>query len=253
MKRLDGRSIVIAGGGTGIGRATAHRLAEEGAMVVIGDLKAANAEAVAAAIRANGGAARGIGFDMTDEASIEAMIALAVEAHGGLDGIHINAADLVTHRRDTDVVEIDLADFDRIVAVNLRGHMLCTRHAIPALLARGGGAIVYTSSSAAYIGEPKRVAYAMTKSGMHALMRHVATAWGKRNIRANVVAPGMVPTEANRDAPAERFERALKGHRSPRLGKPEDIAAMVALLMAADGEWITGQVICVDGGVTIRA
>ena len=253
MERLKDKVIVVAGGGTGIGRATAHRLAREGAAVLVGDLSVERAETVAADIRAAGGKAVGRAFDLVEEATVAALLDAAVQEFGGLDGVHINAADLATHRRDTNVLEIDMADFDRIVSVNLRGHFLCTRLALPHLLARGGGAIVYTSSAAAFIGEPKRVAYAMTKAGMHALMRHVATKWGKQNIRANVIAPGMIPTEANDQAPPERFERALKAHRSGRLGKPEDVAAMVAHLMSADGEWMTGQVISVDGGVTIRS
>lgn len=252
MQRLEGKVIVVAGAGTGIGRATAHRLASEGASIIVGDLSLERADIVATDIRQHGGQAIGLGFDLVDEASVIALLQAAVNHFGGLDGVHINAADLVSHRFDTNVCDIDMAIFDRIVAVNMRGHFLCTRHAIPLLQARGGGALVYTSSAGAFIGEPKRVAYAMTKSATHALMRHVATRWGKENIRANVVAPGMVPTEANNQAPPSRLENALKAHRSPRLGKPEDIAAMVAHLMSPDGEWITGQVISVDGGVTIR-
>jgi NAD(P)-dependent dehydrogenase (short-subunit alcohol dehydrogenase family) len=90
----------------------------------------------------------------------------------------------------------------------------------------------------------------MAKAGIHALARHVATRWGKEGVRANVIAPGMVQTESNVDSPAGRLEGALRGVRNPRLGRPEDIAA--AMLMSADGEWINGQVISVDGGVTIR-
>lgn len=253
QNRLKGRTIVIAGGGTGIGAGTAKRLASEGANVVIGDLSAERAEAMAEQIRAAGGQAIGRAFDLVDEPTIAALIQSAVDTYGALDGIHINAFDGVAHRQDFDVLTVDMAIFDQVMRVNLRGHFLCTRHALPHLLERGGGAIVYTSSAAAYIGENKRVSYAMSKSGIHALMRHVASGWGKQNIRANVICPGMVPTEANRDAPASRFEKALKGHRSPRLGKPEDLAAMVALLMSEDGEWINGQVINVDGGVTLRA
>jgi len=253
QNRLQDRTVVIAGGGTGIGAGTAKRLAAEGANVVIGDLSAERAETLAEKIRADGGRAIGRAFDMIDESSIASLVRAAVDEFGGLDGIHINAFDGVAHRQDFDVLTVDMAIFDRVMSVNLRGHFLCTRHALPLLLERGGGAIVYTSSAAAYIGENKRVSYAMSKSGVHALMRHVATGWGKQNIRANVVCPGMVPTEANWDAPASRFEKALKGHRSPRLGKPEDLAAMVALLMSEDGEWINGQIINVDGGVTLRA
>jgi NAD(P)-dependent dehydrogenase (short-subunit alcohol dehydrogenase family) len=252
MTRLESKNIIVAGGGTGIGAGTAKRLASEGANVIVGDLSLERAEAVAYDIVASGGQAIGRAFDLVDESTVERLIQSSIDQFGGLDGIHINAADLVAHRQDYDVLTVDMAIFDRVMAVNLRGHFLCTRYALPAMLERGGGSIVYTSSAAAYIGEPKRVSYAMSKSGVHALMRHVATGWGKQNIRANVVCPGMVPTEANWDAPASRFEKALKGHRSPRLGKPEDIAGMVALLMSSDGEWINGQVINVDGGVTLR-
>jgi len=252
MTRFAGKVILIAGGGTGIGAGTALRLASEGARVVIGDLSAERAQAVAAKVEAAGGRAIGRAFDVTDESTVAALVAAAVDAFGGLDGLQINVADLVVHRRDTDALDLDLAVFDRVIAVSLRGHLLCTRHALPRLLARGGGAIVYTTSAAAFIGEPKRVSYAMAKSGVHALMRHVATRWGKEGIRANAIAPGMVRTEANASAPPERFERALRGTRSRRLGTPEDIAAATALLMSADGEWINGQVLSVDGGATIR-
>ena len=249
MTRFAGKVILIAGGGTGIGAGTALRLASEGARVVIGDLSAERAQAVAAKVEAAGGRAIGRAFDVTDESTVAALVAAAVDAFGGLDGLQINVADLVVHRRDTDALDLDLAVFDRVIAVSLRGHLLCTRHALPRLLARGGGAIVYTTSAAAFIGEPKRVSYAMAKSGVHALMRHVATRWGKEGIRANAIAPGMVRTEANASAPPERFERVP---RSRRLGTPEDIAAATALLMSADGEWINGQVLSVDGGATIR-
>jgi NAD(P)-dependent dehydrogenase (short-subunit alcohol dehydrogenase family) len=252
MTRFAGKVILIAGGGTGIGAGTALRLASEGARVVIGDLSAERAQAVAAKVEAAGGRAIGRAFDVTDESTVAALVAAAVDAFGGLDGLQINVADLVVHRRDTDALDLDLAVFDRVIAVSLRGHLLCTRHALPRLLDRGGGAIVYTTSAAAFIGEPKRVSYAMAKSGVHALMRHVATRWGKEGIRANAIAPGMVRTEANASAPPERFERALRGTRSRRLGTPEDIAAATALLMSADGEWINGQVLSVDGGATIR-
>ncbi|MCL2430889.1 MAG: SDR family oxidoreductase [Alphaproteobacteria bacterium] len=252
MLRLEDKVIVIAGGGTGIGAGTALRLASEGARVVIGDLSAERARAVVGGVRERGGRATALGFDVTDEPTVGALMRAAVDEYGGLDGLQINVADLSIHRHDGDALELDLAVFDRVMAVGLRGHLLCTRYALPHLLARGGGAIVYTTSAAAFIGEPKRVSYAMAKSGVHALMRHVATRWGKEGIRANAIAPGMVRTEANVGAPPERFERALRGTRSRRLGLPEDIAAMTALLLSADGEWINGQMLSVDGGATIR-
>ncbi len=253
MRRLEGRTLVVAGGGSGIGAAVAQRWAREGAAVVIGDLDGAAAAEVAAGIGRSGGRAFGIACDITDEVAVAAMVATAVREFGGLDGIHINAADMQAIRSDGDALQLDLAVFDRTLAVNLRGHLLCTRAALPELLKRGGGAIVYTSSGAADMGEPTRVSYAVSKSGLQALMRHVATRWGKQGIRANAVAPGLVITEQLKAHFPENLRQAtLAITRSPRLGASEDIAAMVAMLMSADGEWINGQVIGVDGGAMFR-
>jgi NAD(P)-dependent dehydrogenase (short-subunit alcohol dehydrogenase family) len=253
MHRLKDKAIIVAGGGSGIGAATALRLAAEGASVVVGDLSHERADAVARLIIANGGRAIGTAFDIADEASVRTLVDSAVDAFGGLDGIHVNAADLEAVLHDTDAVTVPMVIFDRTVAVNLRGHLLCTRLAIPLLLERGGGSIVYTSSGAAAMGEPSRVAYAITKNGLHALLRHVASRWGKDGIRANAVAPGLVVTDAVRRAlPDEALAQVLAITRSPRLGTPDDIAAAVAFLMSKDGEWINGQVLSVDGGVTMR-
>lgn len=252
MQGLDGKVVIVAGSGSGIGAASARRLAKEGAIVTVADINFAGAEETAAEIRSAGGSAEAMAFDMRDERSIEALIAATVATRGGLDGIHINAAHMKAVLQDRTATDIDLDIFDETLAVNLRGHLLCTRYAVPAILARGGGAIVYTSSLAASLGEPKRIAYAASKAGVNALARHVASRWGREKIRANAIAPGMVQTENNSTSPTERMERALKGTRSSRLGRPEDIAAMVAMLMSDDGEWINGQVIAVDGGATMR-
>jgi NAD(P)-dependent dehydrogenase (short-subunit alcohol dehydrogenase family) len=121
------------------------------------------------------------------------------------------------------------------------------------MLKREGGAIVYTSSAASFVGEPARPAYASAKSGVNALMRHVASKYGKQRIRSNAIAPGLVVSDQMSDViPKDMQERTLKGTRSWRLGHPGDIAAMVAFLLSDDGEWVNGQVISVDGGVTLR-
>lgn len=249
---FNGKVAIVVGGG-GIGGATARRLAASGVAVAIGDLDGGNAEAIAGAIVAQGGQAFGQACDIGNEADVNALVAAAVERYGGLDMMHVNAADLQVIFRDSNAVDVDLAVFERTVAVNLRGHLLCTRAAIPRMLARGGGAIVYTSSSAAFIGEAERPCYAMAKAGIHALMRHVASRWGKSGIRANAVAPGFVLTENNlKTMPEELKALALRNTRSTRTGRPEDIAATVCLLLSDDGEWINGQVISVDGGATMR-
>jgi NAD(P)-dependent dehydrogenase (short-subunit alcohol dehydrogenase family) len=255
MRGLTDKVAVVAGGGSGIGAATAARLGEEGAAVVVGDLVGTRAHEVAARIRADGGRALGVEFDISDDASVGALVAAAVDEFGGLDLMHANAADLSpeTIGSDIDALAVPLDVFDRTISVNLRGHLLCTRHSIDLMLAAGGGAIVYTSSAAAHVGEPQRPSYGMSKGGINALMRHVASRWGRDGIRANAVAPGLVLTPAIRD----NLDDTLRNHalgigRSPRLGEPEDIAAMVAFLMSDDGAWVNGQVISVDGGATIR-
>jgi NAD(P)-dependent dehydrogenase (short-subunit alcohol dehydrogenase family) len=127
-----------------------------------------------------------------------------------------------------------------------------TRHALPKLLERGGGAMIYTSSSAAIVGEPVRPCYAMAKAGINALVRHVASGWGQQGIRANAIMPGLVITpELRATMPTDFQQEVLARGRSPRLGQVEDIAAMVAHLASRDGEWISGQSIAVDGGSTV--
>jgi NAD(P)-dependent dehydrogenase (short-subunit alcohol dehydrogenase family) len=253
MKRLTGKAIVVAGAGSGLGAVTAARLAQEGAKIIAADLLKASAEKVAQKIVAQGGEAIGLQFDIADDASVSRMVAAASAAFGGLDGIHVNAANMKAILSDTDAVGVPLDIFDATIAVNLRGHLLCTRHAVPELLKRGGGSIVYTSSASAFAAEITRVAYGISKSGLHALMRHVASRWGKEGIRANAIAPGLVITEELAPHfPEEVSAEFMRNTRGPRLGKSEDIAAMVAMLMSADGEWITGQVLSVDGGQTVR-
>ncbi len=245
----------MAGGAGGIGTATCLRLAEEGAVVVVGDLNAEGATDVANRITGQGGRALAIHMDVGDESSVSDLFERAAAQFGGVDAVHVNAADLspTTIGGDTDVVSIEMATFDHILAVNLRGHVLCTRHAVPALLDRGGGSIVYTASAAAFLGEPSRPAYAIAKAGICALVRHVASRWGRDLVRANGIAPGLVVTPMIAAVGAEEIlARSLRHTKSWRLGEPADIAAMVAHLMSDDGQWINGQVISIDGGTVLR-
>jgi NAD(P)-dependent dehydrogenase (short-subunit alcohol dehydrogenase family) len=249
---LDRKVAVVAGAG-GIGGATALRLAQDGCRVVLGDQAIEAAERVVREIAAGGGEAIAATYDQADEASVAALIQAAVGAYGQLDFLHANAYDAQLLADDSDAMSIDLGVFDATLDVNLRGYLLLTRSALPHLL-RSRGAIVYTSSGAAYAGEPIRMAYAVSKAGINALMRHVATRWGKEGVRANSICPGLVLVESvkARRSP-EALDAMLTAHRSWRLGKPEDIAGMVATLFSADGEWITGQAISVDGGISMRA
>lgn len=252
MRGLDGKAIIIAGGGGGLGAASARRLASEGARVLVGDLFVEGAERCAEAIRADGGDAIAMAYDQADEASIRALVDAGIARFGKLDAILANAADMQAILQDGDAITCPMEIFDRTLQVDLRGYFLIARHALPHLIA-SRGAIAFTSSAASVIGEPERVGYGMAKAGVNALMRHIASRWGREGVRANAILPGFVFTEKTRDHLPEEFHRhAVAGTRSTRLGEPEDIAGMVALLFSDDGEWINGQTLSVDGGATMR-
>ena len=250
--KLEGRAAIVTGAASGIGRASALRLAAEGARVLVADLDAAGAARVAAEIEAAGGVAAPQRTDVADEASIAAMVAAAVSRFGRLDVLHNNAAatspDVIG--RDQGLLELDVEVWDRTLAVNLRGPMLACKHAIPHLLARGGGAIVNTSSAAGLAGDLSRTAYGASKAGLDALTRYVATQFGKRGIRCNSIAPGVIQTPAlAANLSREQIASYERHHLTPRLGRPEDIAAAVAFLASDDAAFITGQVLSVDGGL----
>lgn len=253
-RRLVDKVIVVAGASTGIGRATALRLAAEGATVVAAS-PAHEKEKIASLVQdieSQGGRALGTDFDATDDASVRALIETAVKSFGGIDAVHANFADLRVLMTDSDVLTVTDEVLERTLDVNLKGMLRITRHALPKLLERGGGAMIYTSSAAAIAGEPVRPCYAMAKAGINALVRHVASGWGQQGIRANAIMPGLVVTpELRQTMPSDFQQEVLARGRSPRLGQVEDIAAMVAHLASRDGEWITGQSIAVDGGSTI--
>lgn len=253
--RLQGKTIMVVGAGTGIGAATVERLTGEGARVCVADINISAAEAVAARSEEAGYEAFAVHIDIADEESVNAAFAAAVSRLGCLDGAHINAADLQTIFLDSDALALDMEVFDRTIAVNLRGHLLCTRAALPYIISAGGGALVYTSSGAGDEGEAERPSYAASKSGLNALMRHVASRWGKQGITANCVAPGFVMTPemiAGGAVPPEFIDSCIKRTRSTRLGAAEDIAGVVAMLLSDDGRWINGQVWHVNGGSSLH-
>jgi NAD(P)-dependent dehydrogenase (short-subunit alcohol dehydrogenase family) len=252
VNRLQDKVIVVAGAG-GIGDELARRYTGEGAAVVLGDIDGDRAIATAETIAATGAACIGTLLDGGDEGSIRAAIDLAVGRFGGLDGLHANYAGFNDNDSLHDVTTIPMEDFDDVMRVGSRGFVLCTRHAIPEMLKRGGGSLVYTSSDAAFMGEVVRLAYAMSKVSMHALARHVAHRFGPQGIRANVICPGVVTHPRFEAAlPAEIVEAFTDSTLLGRLGRPVDIAAMAALMMSDEGSYITGQVISVNGGALMR-
>jgi NAD(P)-dependent dehydrogenase (short-subunit alcohol dehydrogenase family) len=254
VDRFTDKVAIVTGGGSGIGRATAVLLASEGARVTVADIAEPAAADVVAAIEAAGGTARVQVVDVAEADAVEAMVADTVSAYGGLDILHNNAAALDQNRADQDVVTMDLATWERVIAVNLTGPMLGCRFAIPPMLERGGGAIVNTASAAAFYGSHSHAAYGTSKAGVVALTRYVATAYGERGIRCNAVAPGVVVARAAQDAlggpMGDRLRRYSTSHLVGRLGYPEEIAAAVAYLASDDAAFVTGEILRVDGGFT---
>jgi len=250
--RLKGKVIVVAGAG-GIGSGLAWRYAREEASVLVGDVDGTAAEALADEIGAAGHTAIGAALDGGDEASINAAVVLAVSRFGGLDGFHANYASFKDGESGEDILGLSMETFDEVMRINARGFVLCTRAAIPEMLKRGGGSMVYTTSGAAFMGETVRLAYAMSKLSAHALVRHVANRFGHDGIRANAIAPGVV-SHARFEAVMDPEVVKAMAARIPigRLGQPDDIAAMGALLMSDEGSFISGQVLSVDGGTSMR-
>jgi NAD(P)-dependent dehydrogenase (short-subunit alcohol dehydrogenase family) len=222
--------------------------------VIVGDIAIEGAQQTATTIAADGGQATAFPCDLSDPTSVGALFASAVDTFGGVHATFNVGADMSTLPADTDVVDIDLEVWDRVMTVNLRGYVCAMKHAIPLMIDSGGGSIVNMSSAAAFQGEPARPAYATAKAGIGALTRHVASRWGKDGIRCNAVAPGFTATDTIRSAPQwpDLEAKALSRMRSTRVGEPEDVASLVAFLLSDEGAWINGQVLNVDGGTILR-
>lgn len=248
--RVEGKAALVTGAGGGIGAACALMLAREGAAVAVADIDLAAAQRTVALIEKEGGRAIALRVDMGDEASVIAMVDAAAQALGGLDILHNNAADTrLSGTRDMPVEKVDTGVWDDILRINLRGTMIASRAAIPYLRTRGG-AIINTSSNAALAGALSHSAYSASKAAINSLTQSIATQHGKEGIRCNAVSPGLIVTPATQGSYAASGvgEIMLRHQLSPRLGRPEDIAAAVVFLASDEAAFITGQVICVDGG-----
>ncbi|WP_018636381.1 SDR family NAD(P)-dependent oxidoreductase [Parafrankia elaeagni] len=253
MAELTDKVAIVTGGASGIGAATARVLAREGAAVVVADINGAAAEAVAKEIAAAGGRATAVTVDVVEEEQIATMIATAVREFGGLDILHNNAAlqTPASMSRDRAIIDMDAEHWDQIFRVNLRGYMLGAKHAIPAMLERGGGVVLNTASGTGVLGEPSRPAYGTSKAAVIGFTRNIAAQYGKQGVRSVALALGLVKTPAlEAGLPPEVQEMMLTHHLTPRLADPEDIAEVVSFLASDRAYFITGCTIPVDGGFT---
>ncbi|MFF8594689.1 SDR family NAD(P)-dependent oxidoreductase [Streptomyces sp. NPDC015220] len=245
-RRFDGHGVLLTGAARGIGAATARRLAEEGARVLVTDTDGAEAERTAEALRGSGLDARAAACDVADRAAVEAAVARAVDAFGSLD-VLVNCAAHCTP--DTALFEDEPDDAWALdLDVTLTGARRCCRAALPHLAASGRGAIV-SIGSVNGVQDFGNHAYSAAKAGLASLTRTLAGHAAARGVRVNLVLPGTVRTSAWRGRDAE-LDRVRPLYPLGRVGEPEDIAAAVAFLASRDAAWITGTALTVDGGLT---
>jgi NAD(P)-dependent dehydrogenase (short-subunit alcohol dehydrogenase family) len=256
MMRFSNKVALVTGGGQGIGRATALRFAQEGADVVVTDIRVNTAEQVVKEIRALGRESMAVAADVTEAADNQRMIKELMREFGHLDVVFSNAG---VSGGDV-VAEMTPEVWDQVINVNLRGVFLTCKYSIPALVDSGGGAIVNMGSSmAGWDATEQGAAYMASKEGVTGLTKSLALQLGGYGIRVNAICPGVIKTrlsfrpgmsEAEYEASYERFAKRIP---TRRVGQPEDVAAAVAFLASDDARHITGSMLLIDGGQTLQS
>jgi len=250
-RRFAGKTAVVTGAGSGLGRASAHRLSAEGAAVVVVDVDAEAADATAAALH---GPAIAVCGDVSDEAAVDAYMTAGIEEFGSIELYHLNAGIFGSF---APLVDLPLGDFERVMAVNVTGQFLGLRAAFRQFRAqRSGGAVVMTGSIAGLTGSADLLAYQTSKHAVHGLVRGAAAYGAPLGIRVNAVAPGIVPTDlfavaATTTGGKNDMEQRASTTPLRRAGTPAEIAAVAAFLLSEDAGYIIGQVLSADGGATI--
>lgn len=250
---LQGKVAIVTGGSGGIGSATCRVLADRGASVVVADIAADRAAALAGEIEASGGRAISVTVDLASEQAIAAMFERTLEAFGRLDIVDNNAALLTPElaRRDLDIASMETEVWDSVFRVNVRGTMLCCREALKIMEAQRSGVIVNTASNLALQGNLIQAAYSASKAAIIQMTRSIATSHGHLGIRCNAVLPGLTGSKSALDhLPPRLLEIVREETLTPYLGDPMDIAHAVAFLASDEARYITGQAIAADGGTS---
>jgi len=248
---LAGQTVIVTGGGSGIGRAAAARAGREGAAVAVLDRHADNAEQTAGMVRAAGGTATAYACDVSDDASVERVVRTANDELGRISGV-VTAAGIF-HGPDLRLAhEVSVDDFMVVLGVNLVGTFAVIKHALPHLM-DGGGAIVTIASTAAIRGHGQGAGYTASKGGVDALTRLLAVQYGPHGVRANCICPGGVDTPMTGGvfATPQAQERARRSVPLGRYAQPEDIADVAVFLLGDDARHLTGSTLAVEGGATI--
>lgn len=244
---VENKVAIITGGAQGIGFACGQRFARDGARVVLADIDVEKGEAAAEALRADGGDATFVACDVGDKAAVAALVGKTVERHGRLDVMISNAAIL----HIADILDLEEADFDRVIRVNLKGFFLTGQAAARQMVAQGeGGTIINMSSIQAIITLPNILTYSICKGGVKQLTVSMALALADKGIRVNAIGPGSIATEMVKKLMVDDEARRKLLSRTPlgRLGDPAEVASVAAFLASDDASYITGETIYVDGG-----
>lgn len=248
---LDDKIAIVTGGGSGIGEASARRFASEGAAVVVADVRGRKAEAVADDINSAGGHAISRKVDVSVAAEVEQLVSDCVTEFGGLDVLFSNAGTL----RPGTAVELDVDDWDLVMAVNVRSVYLGAKYAVPHMIERGGGSIINTASISGLHGDGGAVVYAASKAAVINLTRALSTDHAPDGIRVNAICPGTIatpPVERMMVDPAN-LEKNEQAHALRRLGEPEEIAAAALWLASNESSFVSGEHLVVDGGLRAQS
>ena len=252
-RNLEGKSALVTGGASGIGRATALTFAREGARVAVADILEEAAQGTVTEIKAMGGQALAIGCDVTDDDAVKAMIAATVDAFGGLDCAFNNAgiAPYQVNAQGQKIADVAPEAWRRLIDVNLTGVWLCLRHEVAQMRAQGsGGVIINSASILGLVGTATSSAYVAAKHGVVGLTKTAAADHAEDNIRVNAVCPGYIETPMTEETMRRRGERILARVPMARMGKADEIAEAVVWLCSPKASFVTGVSWAVDGGYT---
>jgi NAD(P)-dependent dehydrogenase (short-subunit alcohol dehydrogenase family) len=252
--RLDGKVTIITGGGSGMGKTAAELFALQGARVVVADVSEASGEAVVAAVRATGGEASFVKADVSSEDDARGMVQHAVATYGRVDALYNNAG--IMPEADHSVIDTDVATWDKVMAVNVRGVFLGCKYAIPRMLDQGSGSIINIASFVAILGcSVPQDAYTASKGAVLALTRSLAVQFAGQGVRSNSISPGPIETPLLMDwLLKDEAAKQLRLNRNPsgRFGKPEEIVNVGIYLASDESRWTNGANFVIDGGITIN-